>query len=507
MLRLPLAVAAVFLLLSSQSFGEVPVGDSTTRVATFELQIEKLHNVIQGTHTVVDVVVNHGSEQIDGFDLLISYDASALTFASASEGNIYDCGWEYFSYRDLTGGSYGAGCPSGLVRIVGIAETNNGGHHPDQNCADTLSHPYSLMILDFLITDDRTLECMYVPIRFIWMDCGDNSLAYSTDDDPFAAIQGVSRHVWQYGLDPMINISDSTTGFPTLTGVQEECLEGGGENKPAPIPFVDFINGGIDIICSDSIDDRGDINLNAEPNEIADAVLLSNYFVHGLSVFMVNVAGQIAASDTNADGVALTVADLVYLIRVIIGDAQPYSKLNPVAATVSHQDRVVAVDTRLGAAWLILEGNATPTLLADEMDMAYKFDGTNTRVLISSTNRGAGFEGPFLTTNSDVLRIEMATYDGAPVVFKPLPVAYTLESNYPNPFNPTTRLAFTLPVASNYSFTIFNIGGQVVERINGHAQPGRHEVSWDASAEASGVYFYRFEAGDFSATKKMMLLK
>jgi hypothetical protein len=54
--------------------------------------------------------------------------------------------------------------------------------------------------------------------------------------------------------------------------------------------------------------------------EIADAVLFSNYFIRGLPVFTINQAGQVAASDVNADGLVLTVADLVYLIRAVVGD-------------------------------------------------------------------------------------------------------------------------------------------------------------------------------------------
>ncbi len=90
---------------------------------------------------------------------------------------------------------------------------------------------------------------------------------------------------------------------------------------------IDFFNGGIDIVCADSIDARGDINLNGFGYEIADAVLFSHYFIYGLPVFTINQAGQIAASDANADGLALTVADLVYLIRVVVGDALPYDKI------------------------------------------------------------------------------------------------------------------------------------------------------------------------------------
>ena len=67
-------------------------------------------------------------------------------------------------------------------------------------------------------------------------------------------------------------------------------------------------------------------NLNEISNEISDAVLFSNYFVYGIGVFDINEAGQIAATDVNADGLTLSVADLVYMVRIILGDAAPYPK-------------------------------------------------------------------------------------------------------------------------------------------------------------------------------------
>ena len=74
------------------------------------------------------------------------------------------------------------------------------------------------------------------------------------------------------------------------------------------------------------IDDRGDMNLNGVAYEIADAVLYTNYFIFGPSAFdldPIRRESQIAASDVNADGSPLTVADLVYLIRVILGLEDP----------------------------------------------------------------------------------------------------------------------------------------------------------------------------------------
>ncbi|RME31061.1 MAG: T9SS C-terminal target domain-containing protein, partial [Candidatus Zixiibacteriota bacterium] len=89
-----------------------------------------------------------------------------------------------------------------------------------------------------------------------------------------------------------------------------------------------------------------------------------------------------------------------------------------------------------------------------------------------------------------------------------LPADYALEQNYPNPFNPSTIIPFSLPHAGEYSLTIYNILGQEVEQFKGVADaPGDYELEWDASNQASGVYFYRLTAGNFVETKKMMLLK
>jgi hypothetical protein len=88
-----------------------------------------------------------------------------------------------------------------------------------------------------------------------------------------------------------------------------------------------------------------------------------------------------------------------------------------------------------------------------------------------------------------------------------LPETYALLQNYPNPFNPTTNIDFALPVASDYTLTIYNITGQVVTSFNGYSDAGTVSIQWDASGYSSGVYFYKLDAGAFSATRKMVLIK
>lgn len=89
-----------------------------------------------------------------------------------------------------------------------------------------------------------------------------------------------------------------------------------------------------------------------------------------------------------------------------------------------------------------------------------------------------------------------------------LPDKFSLSQNFPNPFNPTTTIDFALPAGRNVSISVFNILGQRVSTlVNGFLPAGDHSVVWNASGFASGVYIYRIHAGQFSMTKRMLLLK
>ncbi|RME20695.1 MAG: T9SS C-terminal target domain-containing protein, partial [Candidatus Zixiibacteriota bacterium] len=95
----------------------------------------------------------------------------------------------------------------------------------------------------------------------------------------------------------------------------------------------------------------------------------------------------------------------------------------------------------------------------------------------------------------------------------PLPRTFALGQNYPNPFNPSTTIEYSLPRRSRVVIEIFNVLGRNVRRlVDEQAEAGRHRVVWDGRNDAgrpvaSGVYLYRLVADDYTATRKMLLLK
>ena len=90
----------------------------------------------------------------------------------------------------------------------------------------------------------------------------------------------------------------------------------------------------------------------------------------------------------------------------------------------------------------------------------------------------------------------------------PIASRYELGQNYPNPFNPTTHIRFNIPETANAKLTVFNVmGEEVATLVNGVMQAGGHTVSWNAASMPTGVYFYQLESGNFSQTKKLLLVK
>ena len=89
-----------------------------------------------------------------------------------------------------------------------------------------------------------------------------------------------------------------------------------------------------------------------------------------------------------------------------------------------------------------------------------------------------------------------------------IPYRFALEQNYPNPFNPSTIINYQLAMNSHVTLKVYDIlGREVATLVNEEKPAGSYSVQWNAGGVASGVYFYKLEAGSFSATRRLMLIK
>ena len=185
--------------------------------------------------------------------------------------------------------------------------------------------------------------------------------------------------------------------------------------------------------------------------------------------------------DVNGDA-ETDLLDLVSVIDIILGSVEP-TEQQRWAADMDRNGNVNILDA-LALTNLILTGTAKAAVTPEVMGY-----------LESLRSKLSSYEYARLM---EILKGVKAT----------VPTEYTLVQNYPNPFNPVTTIEYTLPEAARVKVEVYNLLGQVVEVLaDGHLEAGYHKVQWDGSDMASGIYFYRIIAGNFTDTKRMVLLK
>lgn len=131
----------------------------------------------------------------------------------------------------------------------------------------------------------------------------------------------------------------------------------------------------------------------------------------------------------------------------------------------------------------------------------------NYTIALGNSVQGYTFTNPVVqagATNVDINLVPTAISEDGPGV----PASYSLSQNYPNPFNPTTQITYQLKSAQHVRLTVFDITGrEVAVVVNQMQSAGKHTVTFHGNNLSTGVYFYRLKAGNFSSTRKMILLK
>ena len=208
-------------------------------------------------------------------------------------------------------------------------------------------------------------------------------------------------------------------------------------------------------------------------------------------------APPMVAEDVNVDGV-VDVQDLVYI-------AQRYGQTSTTTADVNGDGVVNIDDLILVAAVLDADAAAAPSLYSGFLET---FTAAEVKLWLSQA-RQRDFKDPSVRRGIQFLEQLLASM---------VPKETALLANYPNPFNPETWIPYQLAKDADVTLTIYAVNGHVVRRLSlGHQPAGIYQnrnraVYWDGKnafgeSVASGVYFYTFTAGDFTATRKMLIRK
>jgi hypothetical protein len=196
------------------------------------------------------------------------------------------------------------------------------------------------------------------------------------------------------------------------------------------------------------------------------------------------------------------VADYTYGLQII--DVSDYDSLDLVGNynTPGHAhdlfvsgDTVFMADGSFGIQIISTTDPANPVLLSN-----YDTPGNANEVFISD-------EYIYV---ADVYSFMILRINASSIVdwFNEYPENFILSGNYPNPFNSSTVISYSLPYQSDVTVEIYDILGRKVETLLGDSQlAGYHSIIWKSGENSSGIYFYKIQAGKFVETKKMVLMK
>ena len=280
-------------------------------------------------------------------------------------------------------------------------------------------------------------------------------------------------------------------------------------------------------LCEDGgcTSSAGDVNEDEILN-IQDLITMVNHILG--STVLADCA--LEAADMNTDGI-INIQDLISLVNAILGSAR-LAELDgraDVDYVVSGKDMIINVNSDVDIAGIQLSlindqsieidlkdnshinqesyfKNGITTYLAYSM-FNQPFDSKTTEILIKSAGdiHMDDVEITVADINGDVLYL---SHSKGSQNYQSGPNSFELSKLYPNPFNPSTQVSFSLPMDEYVRLTAYDVGGREVDMIfEGVQAVGQHSYTWNASSLPSGVYYIRLQAGTMVTSQKALLIK
>ena len=494
----------------------------------YNIRIVSKGDVDNGSVFRVPVVVDSVGRNIDSFSFSIQYDPNVLVLLDVQAGSFIErCDWQYFDYNIC----YHSNPNLKYVDILGRKTIDLKG--PGCDCC----HPRkgdTLAMMVFYADNKYYYNLDDTRLMFYWNHCLGNTMTSAGGDEVY-----MSDRIFDYDGDELTRNS----ALPTTHGCPAGCLTDlNTEGFPVYMRAIDFIDAHAAIKYDDYVCRTGDINNDALDYNLLDFCAYQRFFK--------SCGEPIYCSDINGDGIEGTIEDYIYFVRKfqylhgIYSECLPpedvriprqghvyieryngrddifvssevsigafyFSYLlgdtEPIGVYLPFRDRsikkVICGDTLKIFEYGDLDSISSPAYMVNLIRLFYS--GPPPELLVGSIAGSAG----------EKVQLEIDYYtDVTDVTVFDTPAEYALRQNYPNPFNPATEIRFDLPGRIEWRLEIFDITGRKVRSFDGVDPAGTVALTWDGTdgrgeALPTGVYLYRLKAGEYTSTKKMLLLK
>jgi len=396
----------------------------------------------------------------------------------------------------------------------------------------------------------RDLDHFEIPIersrfQFIIQAAGSQSVAFMATPGigkvdlewPFAE----TSVVMGYNMYRFESITDST--FSDTTLINTELITDSTYTDFAVIPDTTYHYlykiVGTDMQESDYSKVVSATPFNATPGDANGDLVVNVLDITSIVNYLLNLNPEpflFDGADANQDG-QVNVLDIVEVVNIIMGsrssskyamnkvEGNPQMLVDATSIRLKNGAGIAAMQFSLTGSNITEDTRLIAGKLLGRMEYSYSVSNDTIYVVLYnlnnnpiSNNNGTLFtlsEGQIKSVNNVIAsdtQGQQIMVDYTPEE-NIVPLKFTVSKNYPNPFNPTTKIDYALPTESDVVLSIYNIKGQLVKRIKHENQPaGYHQIVWQGRNDnnrrvASGVYFYRLKAGKYEKTKKMLLLK